>query len=192
MSDIPAPTSDPLNPESSPEALRPARAAEFDRYAVFRIRNFRLYLIGRFIASFGQQMLTVAIGWELYERTHSSLALGIVGLMQILPLVLLTLPAGHYADNHERRGIILATEIAHRRRMRGTDACFVVAGTGRVDLRFPAGSRRRALVPVAGQRRVSAADRAARTFRAGRHLEQRNLPGLGRARTGARRRAHRR
>ena len=56
-------------------------------------------------------MLTVAIGWELYERTHSSLALGVVGLMQILPLVLLTLPAGHYADNHERRGIILATEL---------------------------------------------------------------------------------
>ena len=37
-------------------------------YAVLQNRDFLLYLIGRFIASLGQQMLTVAVGWELYER----------------------------------------------------------------------------------------------------------------------------
>ena len=45
-------------------------------YAVLRNRDLLLYLIGRFVASLGQQMLIVAVGWELYERTHSSLALG--------------------------------------------------------------------------------------------------------------------
>ena len=76
-------------------------------YAVLRNRNFVLYLIGRFIASLGQQMLTVAVGWELYERTHSALALGLVGLSQIVPMFLFTLPAGHWADQHDRKRIIL-------------------------------------------------------------------------------------
>jgi len=52
-------------------------------------------------------MLTVAVGWELYERTHSALALGLVGLTQMLPMVLFTLPAGHVADNHDRKWIIV-------------------------------------------------------------------------------------
>ena len=52
-------------------------------------------------------MLTVAVGWELYERTHSALNLGLVGLTQMLPMVLFTLPAGHLADNHDRKRIIV-------------------------------------------------------------------------------------
>jgi MFS family permease len=52
-------------------------------------------------------MLTVAVGWELYERTHSALALGLVGLTQMAPMVLFTLPAGHIADNHDRKRIIV-------------------------------------------------------------------------------------
>lgn len=83
----------------------------WDRYAVLRIRDFQLYLAGRFIASLGQQMLGMAVGWELYERTHSALALGYVGLAQIVPLVLLTLPAGHIADQSDRRRIVLAAQL---------------------------------------------------------------------------------
>src|SRR5215470_8165964 len=78
-----------------------------DPYAVLRNRNFLFYLIGRFIASFGQQMLTVAVDWQLYERTHSALALGLVGLTQMGPMILFTLPAGHVADNHNRKSIIV-------------------------------------------------------------------------------------
>src|SRR3954467_2832891 len=77
-------------------------------YAVRRNRDFRLYLIGRFIASIGQQMLTVAVGWELYERTRSALALGMVGLANVVPMFLFTLPAGHLADNFNRKKIIVA------------------------------------------------------------------------------------
>jgi MFS family permease len=76
-------------------------------YAILRNRDFLFYLLGRFMASFGQQMLTVAVGWELYERTHSSLALGLVGLTAFLPMVVMTLPAGHVADTRERKKVII-------------------------------------------------------------------------------------
>ena len=66
--------------------------------------------MGRFIASLGQQMLTVAVGWELYERTRSSLSLGLVGLMQFLPMILMTLPAGHIADTRSRKHVIVAMQ----------------------------------------------------------------------------------
>jgi MFS family permease len=83
-------------------------SAAHDPYAVLRNRDFVLYLIGRLIAAFGQQMLTVAVGWELYERTHSALNLGYVGLTQMIPMVLCTLPAGHVADNFERKRVVIA------------------------------------------------------------------------------------
>ncbi len=87
----------PPDPETSP-------------YAVLRNRDFLFYAVGRFIASFGQQMLTVAVGWELYERTHSALALGFTGLTQFLPMVAMTLPAGHFADTRSRKGIIMVAQ----------------------------------------------------------------------------------
>ena len=91
----------------TPATVSPAGKTS-DPYAVLRNRDFVLYLIGRLVASFGQQMLTVAVGWELYERTHSALALGLVGLTQMIPMVLCTLPAGHVADNYERKRIVIA------------------------------------------------------------------------------------
>lgn len=80
-----------------------------DPYAVLRNRDLRLYLIARFLSSVGQQMVTVAVGWELYARTGSALNLGLVGLTQMLPMILFTLPAGHLADNHDRKRIIIST-----------------------------------------------------------------------------------
>src|SRR5437879_999588 len=94
-------------PLSEPPAPMGA-AANDDPYAVLRNRGFALYLIGRFIAALGAQMQTVAVSWELYERTRSALALGLVGLMQMLPIILFFLPAGHVAENHDRKKIILS------------------------------------------------------------------------------------
>jgi MFS family permease len=79
-------------------------------YAILRNRDFLFYLTGRFIASFGQQMLAVAVGWDIYERTGSSLALGLVGLTAFLPMVVMTLPAGHVADTRERKKVIVAMQ----------------------------------------------------------------------------------
>jgi MFS family permease len=89
------------------EPASPPRARAHDPYAVLRNRDVALYLIGRLVAALGQQMLTVAVGWELYERTHSALALGLVGLTQMIPMLLFTLPAGHAADNYDRKRIIV-------------------------------------------------------------------------------------
>src|SRR5437899_11502191 len=90
------------------EPLPPKGAAASDSpYAVLRHRDFSVYLIARFIAALGQQMLTVAVGWELYERTHQPLALGFVGLSEILPLFMFIIPAGHAADNYDRKWIIV-------------------------------------------------------------------------------------
>jgi MFS family permease len=94
--------------EATPDSAgAPPLTTADDPYAVLRNRDVALYLVGRLFASFGQQMLTVAVGWELYERTHSALALGLVGLTQMMPMILFTLPAGHVADNHDRQRIIV-------------------------------------------------------------------------------------
>jgi MFS family permease len=95
--------------ELPPEVpARLSAPADESPYAVLHNRDFLLYLIGRFIASLGAQMLIVAVGWELYERTHSALALGLVGLTNVVPMLLFTLPAGHFADNHDRKRIIVS------------------------------------------------------------------------------------
>ena len=83
-----------------------------DPYKALRSRDFRLLLIGRFITSFGNEMLTFAIAWELWLRTRSAFALGMVGLVQVAPVILLSIPAGHVADQHNRRKIVRITQAA--------------------------------------------------------------------------------
>ena len=89
------------------DASPPDNPAKHDPYAILRNRDLRLYLIGRLIAIIGQQMFVMGLGWEIYERTHSALALGLVGLTQVLPMILCTLPAGHFADIYNRKNIIV-------------------------------------------------------------------------------------
>ena len=90
-----------------PEPLPPtAQTAGEHPYAIFRNRDFTLYLTGRLVAVFGQQMFAMAVSWELYERTGSALALGLVGLTQMVPMFLFTLPAGHVADNYNRKRVV--------------------------------------------------------------------------------------
>ncbi len=89
---------DPQPSDSSPQP---------DGYAVLRNRDLRVYLTGRLIAIIGQQMFAMALGWELYERTGSALALGLVGLTQVIPMIVCTLPAGHFADLYNRKRIIV-------------------------------------------------------------------------------------
>ena len=66
-------------------------------------------MIGRVFLFAGYQMRTVAVGWELYERTGSALALGGIGLVQVLPIIILTLFAGHVADRYDRQRVVLLT-----------------------------------------------------------------------------------
>ena len=83
-----------------------------DPYTPLRYSDYRLLLTGRFISTFANEMLTFAISWELWLRTHSAFALGMVGLVQVIPVLLLSLPAGHVADQYNRRRIVIITELA--------------------------------------------------------------------------------
>ncbi|MGI8498022.1 MAG: MFS transporter [Gemmatimonadaceae bacterium] len=82
-----------------------------DSYAAFRQRDFRSYLAGVIVSTLGSQMQDVAVGWQLYERTHSAMALGLVGLVQVIPVILLVLPAGHAADRFDRRRLLMLAEM---------------------------------------------------------------------------------
>ncbi|HEY2713516.1 MAG TPA: MFS transporter [Chthoniobacterales bacterium] len=96
----------PYAPPPTAETTLPAR----DPYAAFRFCGYAFYALGNFIAITGRQMLTIAIEWEVYARTHSASALGLVGLVAAVPIVVLSLPAGHLADRFSRRSIILLTQ----------------------------------------------------------------------------------
>jgi MFS family permease len=82
-----------------------------DPYAVLRHRDFRFYLIAAMLGTIGNEMQAVAVGWELYDRTGSALDLGLVGLVQAAPVLLLVLPAGQLADRVSRRRIIVASQL---------------------------------------------------------------------------------
>lgn len=87
------------------------RIVSSDALAALRIRDFRLLIIGRFIAQIGEMMVSIGVGWELYERTNDPLALGLVGLVQIVPVILLSLPGGYAADRYNRRLIALISQV---------------------------------------------------------------------------------
>lgn len=82
-----------------------------DPYGALRQRDFRLLIVGRFISSLGGQMLFFAISWEMWLRTRDAFVLGLVGLVQVIPIILISLPAGHVADQFNRRRIVLLTQL---------------------------------------------------------------------------------
>ncbi|MDH4290964.1 MAG: MFS transporter, partial [Aquincola sp.] len=76
------------------------------RRALWRNREFTRFITARFLATLAVQMQTVAVGWQVYSVTRDPFDLGLVGLSQFLPFVLLILPAGHLADSRDRRRIL--------------------------------------------------------------------------------------
>jgi MFS family permease len=95
-------------PDSSKDNHRPQK---HDPYAALRYSDFRLLLAGRLLTSFSDQMVSFAIGWELWLRTHSTLALGLVGLAQVTPVIMFSLFAGHVADQYNRKRIVMITQV---------------------------------------------------------------------------------
>jgi len=74
--------------------------------AAFQFSGFRLYEIARFCIVFCTEMQSVAVGWQVYEITKRPLDLGLTGLVQFLPGMLLFLVAGHAADRFDRRKLL--------------------------------------------------------------------------------------
>ena len=75
--------------------------------SLFKHPGFLEYWCSRLNSMFAFQMLSVAVGWQIYELTHRALDLGLIGLVQFIPSFVLALPAGHVADIFERRRIVL-------------------------------------------------------------------------------------
>jgi MFS family permease len=85
-------------------------------YTVLRYANYRYFILGRSFFSLAMQMQTVAVSWEIYQRFKGStqdaaLALGLIGLVQVLPMILLALPGGQAADRLDRKTITLSTQL---------------------------------------------------------------------------------
>ena len=81
------------------QPLNPARAA-------FRYPNFRYYMIARFLTTTSSEMQAIGVAWQVYALTRRPLDLGLVGLAQFLPGILLFLAAGHTADRVPRKRIL--------------------------------------------------------------------------------------
>jgi MFS family permease len=77
-----------------------------DRFAAFRHRSYTRFFLARFFSAFAVQIISVAVGWQMYDETRNPLYLGLIGLFQFLPSLLLILVTGTVADRYNRRMIV--------------------------------------------------------------------------------------
>jgi MFS family permease len=80
-----------------------------DPYGALRIREFLLFLNTRFFLTLGIQMQSVIVGWQIYEITKDEFALGMIGLAEAIPFIIVSLFSGHVADTVNRKLIILVS-----------------------------------------------------------------------------------
>jgi MFS family permease len=125
---------------------------------VFGRRDFRLYMVGMFVGNVAVQIQSVAVSWQIYDLVHTPLVLGYVGLFNFLPIMLVILPAGNYADRFDRRliyavsavaqavaaGLLLALTLSGPRQTWPFYAILVLFGIGRAF----AGPAQQALLPL--------------------------------------------
>ena len=79
---------------------------------LFRNHSFLAFWATRMCTTMANQMMMVAVGWQMYDLTHSAWDLGLVGLFQFIPALVLTLPAGHLVDKLRRGRIFAACVLA--------------------------------------------------------------------------------
>jgi Transmembrane secretion effector len=91
-----------------------ASEAPGEPHSVLRHRPFALFRCARIASILAFQML--AVGWQLYALTGRALDLGLLGLAQFLPMVVLTLLVGHVADRYPHRSILMTCQLAARSR----------------------------------------------------------------------------
>ncbi|MEX0675594.1 MAG: MFS transporter [Pirellulales bacterium] len=144
-------TSDP----SSPSPVH-------DAYAAIRRGNFRRYWLGNVLSILGRQMLTVTVVWEVYKRTGDPFDVGLVGLVQVIPVLSLALVAGHVADRFDRKLVLscamglsvsaslgLAAVSYYEWHLAGTYGCLFLLGVARAFLQASKNSLVPQLVPRA-------------------------------------------
>jgi MFS family permease len=82
-----------------------------DAFSVVRLRNFRFFLLHRNFMTMASLMQSVIVGWQVYEITNNVLWLGLIGLVEVIPQVIVSFFAGHYIDLWNRRKIIFYTTL---------------------------------------------------------------------------------
>jgi MFS family permease len=87
-----------------------AQRSQVDPIASLREKNYLLYLVGSLVSNAGNQMRSVAVGWEVYQRTHEPISLGYVGLVLALPVIFFAIPAGALADRYSRKWLIMIAQ----------------------------------------------------------------------------------
>lgn len=86
-------------------------AAIHDPYQAFRHVAFRLYAASYVLAVIGVQILSATVQWDVYQQTKDPFAIGLVGLIGAVPVIVLALPAGHVADTYSRKRVLLITQV---------------------------------------------------------------------------------
>lgn len=80
-----------------------------DPYEAFGYLAFRLYAASYVLSIIGSQMVAATVQWDVYQQTKDPFAIGLVGLVSAIPVVLFALPAGHVADRFNRKLVLLTT-----------------------------------------------------------------------------------
>ncbi|MBV9291669.1 MAG: MFS transporter [Frankiales bacterium] len=110
-----------VEPPSAPPR-RGWRAAAVDLGPLRRSRDFRLLFLGQTVSFTGSMVTYVALPFQLYRLTHSSLQVGLLGFAELVPLLFTALVGGAVADAFDRRRTVLLTEIA----MVGLTSCLLI------------------------------------------------------------------
>jgi MFS family permease len=90
--------------QTSPMPQKPEKT---DAYAALRVPAYRRFLAMRLFMTLAIQIMSVSVGWQIYELTNSKLALGLIGLSEAIPAIMISLYAGHLADKLNRRNILV-------------------------------------------------------------------------------------
>ena len=88
----------------------PCRMKLLRKTLLYRNRDYRFLFLGQFISFIGTMMTGVVLPYQIYEVTHSTLMVGLLGLAQLIPLIFTALLGGVFADRHHRRLLLLVTE----------------------------------------------------------------------------------
>jgi MFS family permease len=83
------------------------KADKHDPFAALRIREFTFFLSNRLFLTLAIQMQSVIVGWQIYDLTNDVLALGMIGLAEAIPFIVISFFSGHVADSFNRKRIIL-------------------------------------------------------------------------------------
>jgi MFS family permease len=85
----------------------------FPSLKVLSIPDFKNFIIGKFLLSFAIRTMHIILGWLIYSHTHNEFHLGLVGLSEAIPFIILTLYGGHVADITSRRKIVVVCTIIY-------------------------------------------------------------------------------